>query len=216
MAMTGTNAAGIETRHAILDAAETLFSQHGYEGTSVREITRLADVNVAAVHYHFGRKQDVLRAVTDRVIEPLNDRRKLLLDELEGDSTPIELERIVEAFVRPDVEQLQSLGDRGGPIGRFLGRIYSDPSPWIREMIDDQFRPIGSRFIRLVADTVTGVSTDELEWRFEQITGVIVRMFMTWPTDGPTHEDAELLIRRMTRFSAAALSAPSTEGSRSD
>jgi AcrR family transcriptional regulator len=52
------------TTDAILDAAERLFAAHGYDAVSVREITRDAEVNVAAVHYHFGSKEAVLRGVT--------------------------------------------------------------------------------------------------------------------------------------------------------
>ncbi|HEX5767815.1 MAG TPA: TetR family transcriptional regulator, partial [Burkholderiales bacterium] len=45
-----------ETRTRILDAAEELFMQHGFEGTSMRLLTAKAEVNLAAVNYHFGSK----------------------------------------------------------------------------------------------------------------------------------------------------------------
>ena len=66
-----------ETRERILDAAQELFAAKGFAGTSVREITRLAEVNVAAIHYHFGTKEAVLRGVTDRIVGPLNPRTGL-------------------------------------------------------------------------------------------------------------------------------------------
>ena len=69
-----------DTRTDILNAAERLFAQKGFDGTAIREITRAANVNVAAIHYHYGSKEQVLRGVTDRIIGPLNDRRFELLD----------------------------------------------------------------------------------------------------------------------------------------
>ena len=49
-----------ETRTRILDAAEELFMQHGFEGTSMRLLTAKAGANLAAVNYHFGSKDDVV------------------------------------------------------------------------------------------------------------------------------------------------------------
>ena len=51
------------TRERILDAAEELFAEHGFEGVSLREITRLAGANVAAVNYHFGSKDRLIDAM---------------------------------------------------------------------------------------------------------------------------------------------------------
>ena len=52
---------GAETREKILDAAEALFAEHGFEGASMRMITARAGVNLAAVNYHFGSKENLLR-----------------------------------------------------------------------------------------------------------------------------------------------------------
>ena len=51
----------IDTRERILDAAERLFMAHGYEGTSMRQITGDAAVNLAAVNYHFGSKESLMQ-----------------------------------------------------------------------------------------------------------------------------------------------------------
>ena len=59
-----------ETRTRILDAAEELFMQHGFEGTSMRQLTAKADVNLAAVNYHFGSKKALIQAVFSRFLGP--------------------------------------------------------------------------------------------------------------------------------------------------
>ncbi len=56
----------LQTRERILDTCERLFGEHGYSGTSVRAIADAAGVNLAAAHYHFGSKTQLLEAVFQR------------------------------------------------------------------------------------------------------------------------------------------------------
>lgn len=74
------------TREKILDAAEELFSEHGFSATSIRAITTRAEVNLAALNYHFGTKDGVIDAVFARRIEPLNRERIHLLEIVENNS----------------------------------------------------------------------------------------------------------------------------------
>src|SRR6516165_5386923 len=78
------NEAGEETRTRLLDAAEQLFAERGLDAVSVRDITELADANTAAIHYHFGSKQDLIAAVLARRAAAMGERREELLDRLDG------------------------------------------------------------------------------------------------------------------------------------
>ena len=49
-----------DTRERILETAERLFAESGFEGASVRAITSEAQVNLAALHYHFGSKDQLI------------------------------------------------------------------------------------------------------------------------------------------------------------
>ena len=71
------------TKDRILDAAEALFMEHGYEATSLRAITSAADANLAAVNYHFGSKEELFQAILTRRLDPMNQERVALLDTLE-------------------------------------------------------------------------------------------------------------------------------------
>ncbi|HSJ44457.1 MAG TPA: TetR/AcrR family transcriptional regulator [Euzebyales bacterium] len=199
-----------QTTSAILDAAEQLFALHGVDATSIREITRVADVNVAAVHYHFGTKEAVLRAVTDRVVGPMNTRRFRLLERAQDAAAPRppDIDAVIEAFVRPDIETLMDLQRRGPTVAHFLGRVYSDQKPWIRRMAGEQFAEVGERFFPAIAVALPHLRPDEIAWRMAQVTALVVHTFATWPEAGMDAAGAERRIARLCAFITPALRAP--------
>ena len=67
------------TKDRILGAAEELFAQHGFAGTSLRQVTSRADVNIAAVNYHFGSKENLVNEVFRRRMDEMSRRRKTSL-----------------------------------------------------------------------------------------------------------------------------------------
>jgi AcrR family transcriptional regulator len=86
-----------ETAEALLAAARTLFARHGFEGTSVREITRKAGANIAAVTYHFGSKRTLYEAVLISTLVPLRDRIYEVVQT--SGSPPDRVEALVEALL---------------------------------------------------------------------------------------------------------------------
>src|SRR5918995_5698455 len=88
-----------ETRTRILDAAEELFMQHGFEGTSMRQLTTQAGVNLAAVNYHFGSKDALIEAVFRRRLDPMNAARIAALDELEASGRALAPDALIRAFI---------------------------------------------------------------------------------------------------------------------
>jgi AcrR family transcriptional regulator len=70
-----------DTKKRILDAAERLFAREGFHSTSLRMLTKEAGVNLAAVNYHFGSKEELIKAVIERRLLPLN---KLRVKRLQG------------------------------------------------------------------------------------------------------------------------------------
>src|SRR5271154_2961756 len=115
-----------DTKERILDTAERLFCEHGFEATSLRAITAAAGVNLAAVNYHFQTKDSLVHAVIQRRMQPINAKRLELLNACEkitGDGIP-DLNKIIEAFLLPIVgAQLNEL-EHFGPI---LARLYTEP-----------------------------------------------------------------------------------------
>src|SRR6266446_10016180 len=87
-----------DTKIRILDAAEKLFGKNGFDATSLRDITAEAQVNLAAVNYHFQSKDSLIDAIIERRLEPVNRLRLEMLDAAGSSPT---VEQVVEAFLAP-------------------------------------------------------------------------------------------------------------------
>src|ERR687891_1853122 len=194
------------TRERILDAAEQRFADEGFAGTSLREITALAGVNVAAVNYHFGSKEELLRAVLSRIVEPVNRERLELLNRAEEAAAPDppSVEAILEAFLAPDLRIIRDLGPRGAVITRFMGRSYTEPSELVRRMVSEQFGELGERFHEALCRAVPHVGPEEMWWRLMGIVAVITSMLAS--PEGPVQlldpDDVDLTLRRTIAFLA--------------
>ena len=205
--------AGIDTKARILDAAEQLFAAHGFAGTSLRAVTRKAGVNLAAVHYHFGTKEDLLRAVVSRIVVPVNRERLAMLEQVEaaaGDEPP-SLEGILEAFIAPDLRLIRDLGERGVIITRFLGRSYTEPAAMVQALSREHYEELGRRFMEVIARAVPEVGQAELYWRFKLVVGVLTYILAdTDPTGGYGEDlsDVDATVRHLSAFLAAGLRAP--------
>ncbi len=201
------------TKERILNAAEKLFAEHGFAGTSLRELTRAAQVNLAAVNYHFGSKDEVLRAVLRRIVKPVNQERLKMLSEVEevaGGKPPL-LEKILEAFIAPDLRLIRDLGERGVIITRFLGRSYTEPSSLVQELIKEHFSELGQRFLTALEKALPEIPKEEIYERLHWLIGIITYILAN---TGPTAILAELsdidaLTERLIAFAAAGMRAPS-------
>src|SRR3954466_315489 len=112
-----------DTKTRILDAAESLFMEHGFEATSPRQLTATAGVNLAAVNYHFGSKEELFQAVLTRRLDPMNQKRMALLTDLERVHAPdpVPCERILAALFIPALELARDPQHGGSNFLRLLG-----------------------------------------------------------------------------------------------
>ena len=92
------NTTHFSTKERILGAAEELFAQHGFAGTSLRQVTSRADVNIAAVNYHFGSKDNLVHEVFRRRMDVMSAQRLEALAKAVA-AAPGELEPILAALV---------------------------------------------------------------------------------------------------------------------
>lgn len=113
------------TRERILDAAERLFAENGYDGTSIRDIASAGKCQMQTVSYHFGQKDRLFDSVVRRRAAVMTDLRVRALDSLRSQAggCPIDVRRLVRAYVEPFIA---SAGD-GDPGWRnfaaLMGRL---------------------------------------------------------------------------------------------
>jgi AcrR family transcriptional regulator len=208
------------TQDRILAHAEALFMEHGYEATSLRMITKDAGVNLAAVNYHFGSKEELFQSVLTRRLDPLNADRIRILSELEtkfGDKH-IPLQDILSAMFLPALHLARDPQRGGQNFLRLLGRAYVDPAPFIRNLLSQQYSDMIGRFKSAFARTLPHLSKDELTMRLHFVMGALaytlagtdaLKLISTINPNEP-HDDG-LLLRKLAPFLSAGLQAPATE-----
>jgi AcrR family transcriptional regulator len=133
------------TKDRILYAAEELFAQHGFASTSLRQVTSRADVNIAAVNYHFGSKENLVNEVFRRRMDDMSRERLAALQRAVAEAHPGELEPILAAFVEPALAMAQ---DRhgGGAFIRVIARAYAEKQ---RQPAQVPVRPVRPRPARV-------------------------------------------------------------------
>ena len=128
--------AHFSTKDRILGAAEELFAQHGFTGTSLRQVTSRADVNIAAVNYHFGSKENLVNEVFRRRMDEMSAQRLEALAAAVREH-PGELEPILAAFVEPALAMAQ---DRhNGAFARMIARAYAEKNDALRRFLSEHY-----------------------------------------------------------------------------
>jgi AcrR family transcriptional regulator len=205
------------TKERLLDAAEALFMEHGFEATSLRLITAAAGANLAAANYHFGSKEAMFEAVLTRRLDPMNQERVELLDRFERESAPSPLgcDRILAALFIPALRLARDPAVGGNNFLRLLGRAYADPAPFIRRFLSEQYALMIARFKAAFGRALPHLPKKELSWRLHFIMGAL--SYTLAGTDAlkiiselnplATDND-EILLRRLAPFLLAGLTAP--------
>ena len=201
------------SKRKLFDAAQQLFADKGFEAVSVRDITQLANINVAAVNYHFGSRDALLGMVMMRYLVPINEERLARLETVErkwsGKAVP--LEEIIDAFVRPLATQARKSDLSERLFYKLAGRIFAEQGEGMPARIEDQLRQIIERFTRSFAKALPTVAMEELVWRIHFLAGGMIHLL--------THQDIihrlsngasgtptmEATLSRFIRYAAAGL-----------
>jgi AcrR family transcriptional regulator len=200
----------MDVKDRILDAAEREFAEHGFHGASLRSITRAAEVNVASVHYYYGSKQALLRATLERIVRPVNEERLRQLDAVLADEQTPSVESILTAFIRPDLELIAGLGERGTIMARFSGRSYTEPEEVVSQVITELFSDVGARFLQALSLAIPEVPAEELRWRLRCVVAIITYLLAAQGTARALFDpnDIETTSVRFVSFAAAGMRAP--------
>lgn len=206
----------VATKERILDAAERLFADKGFDATSLRGITAAAGVNLAAVNYHFGTKAGLLEEVFRRRVEPLNRDRLARLDALQarGGDEASDVEEILQTFIEP-VMHVSRDPSRGGMVFmRLLGRSYAEPNEQIRRFMPGLYEEVKIRYGEALGHAVPRLAPEDLYWRMHFVVGTIaytmagtdaLQLLESCPYCDP--DDLEGTVRRLIEFCSAGMRA---------
>ena len=199
---------------AIMDCAERLFAEHGYDNVSLRWISKELDVNLASVNYYFGSKLGLLRAVLHRRAGPINDERSRLLRQCEQkfDAGSVTVEEVLRSFMEP------TMRGEGGHYYRGIRRhLATSPDPTLRGLFDEAFYDVAKQFIVLLRKIVPTLREEEFMWRVACVYSAM--LFLppdhAWlPKDlasGYERSDVDSVMRHAIPFLVAGMSLPSVE-----
>lgn len=195
----------VHTKTRLLDAAEKLFGQNGFDATSLRDITAEAQVNLAAVNYHFQSKDSLIDAVIGRRLEPVNQGRIQMLDAAGPSPT---LEQILHAFLSPILEQ------ETWPAVPLIGRVLSNPNQFLERVFKKHLAAVAKRFGGAIAQALPGLPTEEVVWRLHFMAGsmshilVFSQVLPAMSGGLCSPKDRKALMARLVTFLAAGFRAP--------
>ncbi len=201
-----------DTRSRILDGAEELFGERGLDRVSIRDITRKARVNLAAINYHFGSKEDLIAAVFERRVVPVNEARLAALSTVEksaGKRIP-RLEAILEAFIRPALQSSLEKSKGGTAFSKLFGRCLSEPSPEVEALLKRQFEPLVERMDSALRKALPHLSRSEIFWRMKFTYGALHHWLLTkdkFRPDWVEDVDVETQTQKLISFAAAGFRA---------
>jgi len=197
----------IDTKQKILETAERLIGEQGYSGTSLRHIIAEAGVNLAAVHYHFGSKEELLDELILRKAGPVNEERLARLDRLQAEfgSTPPPAEKVLETFLLPMAEA----ADRDPQFVRLMGRILAEGL--MPHVVQRHFQTVSRRMLGALREALPDLSEDEFLWRTHFMIGAMAHTMCGQPDftgKGGAVGDFQGRIRRLIAFLNGGFHAP--------
>jgi AcrR family transcriptional regulator len=165
----------------ILDAAEAEFAAHGFVETSLRTITTKANVNLAAVNYHFGSKKGLIQAVTDRFLGPLtqqlHSRLSVYESQLKSNLNPNKQQELQQLFtILANSCQLVAQKNHHSlaVFARLINTAYSQSQGHLRKHLTNQYGASFLYFMKLLRQYMPSMTNEQYFWRFHYLLGTMV------------------------------------------
>lgn len=207
------------TKDRILAAAEELFARTGVARTSLRAITALARVNLAAVNYHFGSKEGLVEEVYRRRLEPLNRARLANLDRLEKRARRPSLEEVLEAFMTPVASLVKDPAQGGPTVMRLLGQTHGEAQAPYKTWFAGEYKRVLERYHAALCRALPQLPPEDVRWRLQFLVGAL-----TYPVaerqlvelvsgEAIDPDDVNQVVRRLLPFVAAGFRAPAGDAS---
>ncbi len=212
------------TARKILVAAEALFAEQGFTETTMRQITSAANVNLAAVNYHFGSKKGLITAVADKYLTPLAASLSESIEQQLADNpdNTIMLEDLLEMLMRTLLKLGKSQQYALPVFMRLLELLYMKNQEELRDDVVERYGQHFVSFINLLKRDAAVMDDSEFFWRLHFLLGSVVFTLSNFQTlvaiemrEYERSAEIEKTLHRMipvlvAGFSARADSAPFT------
>lgn len=168
---------GVKTRDKLLDVAEELIAERGFDGVSVRDITDAAQVRLASVNYHFKTKQKLFVEVVARRATVLTADRKDALEAVPFDelSAGKSVQAIVHAFIDPMHQRSMHGGKGWKNYCRLIARqavLRHDP-----KIMGDFFNPLALELIEALKRALPQLGDRHAHYAFQYLVGAMIYVF---------------------------------------
>lgn len=198
-------AGSLATKEQILDVAEQAIAQNGYAGTTLRSIVKAANVNLAAVHYHFGSKEGLYEALIARIARPIVSEQTAILDSLEAAADgPLAVKDILSAYLKPSLNSVMQ-GENVRPMrSQFIGRCRTEPEP-LKLIAAQQFKDSTERYLDALQRALPNQTRSQLTWKLDLVVTCLIRVLAeSGKTDalmvGSRPEEVKAAIDKLTLF----------------
>ena len=160
------------TRERLLEVAEGLFAERGFEQVSVRDITQGAGANVAAINYHFGSRNGLVDAVVERFVIPIEEDRLVALGKIEAEGDP-SLEEIMGAFLQPLLVRVKESELSEQLFFKLIARCTTQPSDLFPPKLRGLIEQVVQRFTAAVQKALPDLSAQSILWRLHFTWGAL-------------------------------------------
>ncbi|QCZ93558.1 TetR/AcrR family transcriptional regulator [Salinimonas iocasae] len=162
------------TKTQILDVAEALFAEQGFDQTSMRAITSGAGVNLASVNYHFGSKKNLIQSVFKRYFDILMPRIEETLSTLPVSTGRRGIADLLEALI-PPMLSLNAVRPNGtATFVMLLGKGYNETQGHLRRFIMGNYGHSINKLLTEIHRRLPDIQDDELFWRLHFAMGAFV------------------------------------------
>ncbi len=189
----------------LLDAAEKLFCEKGFDRTSVRDLTTEAKCNVAAVNYHFGGKQGLYTEMFRRQVGVVVDDCIEVIDRVMSSPSPC-LEELIRGWVTPPLKALEQNEPRARVQQLMVREVLNrhiDPELILKDLKDVFVRRMSEAFLRLEP----GLCPQDAQLAVFSMDALLLHplLFMPYYLNWIQGLDSDGIINHIVRFGTAAI-----------
>jgi AcrR family transcriptional regulator len=201
-----------ESLEQIVDAAEYLFSRHGFYGVTLRDVAQRVGIHTTLVHYYFKDKQALFEAVFERRAGETSGRRIAALERYEAEAgDKVSVEGALHVFLDTDLDLYREGGEAWMNYGAFCARLSNTPEGAV--MMDRHFDPVVLKLVGILKRALPHLPEEDIFWGYHFVTGALMNtLARTGRIDRLSSglcrsEDFQAVKQRMARFMAAGFHA---------